>query len=76
MVISVYLLKETREKSVTFDEMLFRQDSGSGRLEEGLAAAAAAALSPGPRLDSEPSEKRQRRERSQCLAPSKCSISI
>lgn len=61
MVISVYLLKETRDKSVTFDEMLFRQDSGSGRLEEGLAAAAAA-LSPGQRLDSEPSEKRQLRE--------------
>lgn len=77
MVISVYLLKKTREKSVISDELLLWQDSekiqaAGGCGGEGLEAAAAA-LSPGQRLDLEPWERRQPGEPSQCLAHSRCS---
>lgn len=71
MVISVYLLKETREKSVIFDEDAVltssREDSGSLRGGGGgvgwvaVAGAPMAVWAPGRRLVFEHSEERQLR---------------
>lgn len=71
MVISVYLLKETREKSVIFDEDAVltssREDSGSlrggvrGVEWVAVAAAPMAVWAPGRRLVFEHSEERQPR---------------